>query len=272
MIQMEKIEEFVSKVARVLGMFFMLLLVLVLGWNLLAYTYHLVRPIFNQKYPKTEFKIQDFKRTIPSSAEASEVDSKREVTLSEKLAISVLNEIKKDFETTLANVVRQKGIGLVRAQISEELKSLPYAELNESVEAVIQDTTPKYWQIFFEKSKERIANDLDYQFSEDSFKEDAAEKLISYLKESMKNGYSPYSLYNYQNEEVDFLTDLRQSKVYKRFFEVYSNGKSELDSKNAQDEFFTNTRLIVLGSILLLLPFLGVLFSIMRIEKHLAKR
>ncbi|MCW7506102.1 hypothetical protein [Leptospira paudalimensis] len=141
MIQMEKIEEFVSKVARVLGMFFMLLLVLVLGWNVLAYTYQLVKPVFNQKYPKTEFKIQDFKRSTPASADASESESKKEVTYSEKLAIAVLEDVKKDFESTLANVVRLKGIGLVRGQISDELKSLPYAELNESVEAVIQDTT-----------------------------------------------------------------------------------------------------------------------------------
>lgn len=272
MIQMEKIEEFVSKVARVLGMFFMLLLVLVLGWNLLAYTYQLVKPVFNQKYPKTEFKIQDFKRSAPASADASESESKKEVSVSEKLAITVLNDVKKDFESTLADVVRQKGIGLVRGQISDELKSLPYAELNESVEAVIQDTTPKYWQIFFDKSKERIAYDLDYQFSEDSFKEDASEQLTAYLKESMKKGYSPYAIYNYQEEAVDFYTDLKQSKVYRKFWDDYTSGKSELDSKNAKEEFFTNTRLIVLGSILLLLPFLGVLFSIMRIEKHLAKR
>lgn len=95
----------------------------------------------------------------------------------------------------------------------------------------IGDTTPKYWEIFFEKSKERVSSDLSYQFAEESFQEDAADKL-----------------------------------------EEYANGLSDLNSKNAQEEFFTNTRLIVLGSILLLLPFLGVLFSIMRIEKHLAKK
>ncbi|MCW7506103.1 hypothetical protein [Leptospira paudalimensis] len=96
--------------------------------------------------------------------------------------------------------------------------------------------------------------------------------MTEYLKESMKKGYSPNAIYNYQNEEIDFLTDIKQSKVYRKFWEDYTSGKSQLDAKNAKEEFFTNTRLIVLGSILLLLPFLGVLFSIMRIEKHLAKR
>lgn len=272
MINIEKLEDFVSKVARVLGMGLMLLLVLVIVWNVFAYSYSIIRPIFNQKYPKIEFNPQEFKKSSAGLGEQNNSLTKQEAPLTEKLATKLLLSIKKDYEATLSNLVRTKGIGIVRGQLSDELRKLSAAELNESLDAVINDTTPKYWEIFFEKSKERISSDLSYQFVDESFQEDAADKLEEYLKESMKAGVSPYAVMNYQGEEIDFITDIRQSKVYKRYFDLYANGLSDLNSKNAQEEFFTNTRLIVLGSILLLLPFLGVLFSIMRIEKHLAKK
>lgn len=273
MIKLENIESFVLKAARILGMFFMLVLVLGLGWNAISYVYSKIRPVFNQKYPKLEFQLGEFKKqsaTLESTSTSSENNPSD--TVADKLTKQILSTMKADYEETVRRLVLVKGINLVRGQMSEELKALPYAELEQSQEAVISDTAPKYWNLFYEKSYPRIKNDLLNQFYEEEFQEDFSEKLIDYMKESANQKYSPYSVYNYQEEEVDFITDIKMSRVYKRFLENYIDEKNRLAAKNEIEEFFTQSRLIFIGISMLLLPFLGVLFSIMRIEKHIGNR
>ncbi|MCZ8238621.1 MAG: hypothetical protein O9346_07900 [Leptospiraceae bacterium] len=156
--------------------------------------------------------------------------------------------------------------------MSDELKALPAVELEEQVDAIIKDTTPKYWNIFSEKSRAVFRSDIKYISGEESFQEDFADKLVDYLKESTKQSYSPYSVFNNQGEETDFLTDIRYSKVYKRFKDNYANEKSNLESKNTTEDFFTTPLLISMAVSILLLLFTGVLFSIIRIEKHMSQR
>jgi len=273
MIKLENIESFVLKAARILGMFFMLVLVLGLGWNVISYVYSKIRPVFNQKYPKLEFQIGDFKKQAQSSGTSSSTEeSAQSNTATDKLTQQILSTMKSDYEDTIRRLVQTKGIGLVRGQIGEELKAIPYAELENSIDAVIAETSPKYWKVFYDKSYPRIKSDLLNLSYEENFQEDFSEKLIEYMKASTNNKYSPFSIYNYQEEEVDFITDIKASRVYKRFLDDYTYEKNNLASRNQEEEFFSQSRLIFIGIAMLLLPFLGVLFSIMRIEKHIGKR
>lgn len=273
MYKLDQVEEFVLKVSRICGMLIMAMIVLSLTFIMAWFVISKISPIFKQKYPKITFEITDFKAPVSTSS-SNNVESVAVVddSFSGKLADEILKDIKKDFEATLERVVKAKGYGLVRGQLSDELKALSAVELEEQLDAVIKDTTPKYWKIFSEKSRSGLKNDIDYISGEEAFQEDFADKLVDYLKESSKQSYSPYGVFNYQGEETDFITDIRLSKVYKKFKESYAFEKSNLESKNISEDFFTTPLMISMAFSILLLLFTGVLFSIIRIEKHMSQR